>query len=85
MMQIIEQTDEDKLEMYMKCDKEQLAKMLIESNKTIDHMSQFSKPYPLDTHTIISSFLDKDFTLRGTMEYDMKNETSKYTPYDSNK
>jgi hypothetical protein len=35
-MQIVEQTDEEKLTMYMKCKKEQLAKMLIQCNKIID-------------------------------------------------
>ena len=29
------QTDEEKLKMYMKCNKEELAKMLIEANKVI--------------------------------------------------
>ena len=35
MMQIIEQTDEEKLAMYMKCKKVELAKMLIECNRII--------------------------------------------------
>jgi len=35
-MQIVEQTDEEKLAMYMKCKKKQLAKMLIQCNKIID-------------------------------------------------
>ena len=35
-MQVIEQTDEEKLKMYMKCKKKDLAKMLIESNKHLD-------------------------------------------------
>ena len=34
-MQIVKQTDEEKLKMYMKCNKEELAKMLIEANKVI--------------------------------------------------
>jgi hypothetical protein len=36
MLQIIEQTDEEKLAMYMKLDKEEIAKMLIQSNKHLD-------------------------------------------------
>ena len=34
-IQIVEQTDEEKLKMYMKCTKEELAKMLIAANKAI--------------------------------------------------
>ena len=34
-MQVVEQTDEEKLQMYMKCTKKELAEMLIESNKHI--------------------------------------------------
>jgi hypothetical protein len=33
--QIVEQTDEEKLKMYMECTKEELANMLIEANKVI--------------------------------------------------
>ena len=35
MMQIVEQTDEQQLTMYMKCSKEELASMLIQCNKAI--------------------------------------------------
>lgn len=38
MMQIKEQTDKEKLDMYMKCSKEELAKMLISANNHIDNM-----------------------------------------------
>lgn len=36
MLQLIEQTDEEKLKMYMKCTKKELAEMLIQCNKIID-------------------------------------------------
>jgi urease beta subunit len=36
MMQIVEQTHEEKLAMYMKLPKKQLAKMLIECNTLLD-------------------------------------------------
>ena len=42
MYQIIQQTDEEKLAMYMKLSKEELAKMLIENNKVIERLT--SKP-----------------------------------------
>ena len=35
-MQIAEQTDEEKLAMYMKCTKRKLAEMLIQCNKLLD-------------------------------------------------
>jgi hypothetical protein len=35
-MQIIEQTDEEKVAMYMKCKKKQLVEMLLQCNKLID-------------------------------------------------
>lgn len=38
MVQIIEQTDEEKLAMYMKLLKEELAKMLIECNRVISNL-----------------------------------------------
>jgi len=38
-MQIVEQTDEEKLTMYMKCTKKQLAEMLIQCNKLLDMQS----------------------------------------------
>lgn len=34
-MQVIEMTDKEKLKMYMKCSKKELAKMLIESNRIL--------------------------------------------------
>ena len=43
MMQIVEQNDEEKFEMYMKSPKEDLAKMLIQANKTIDSILEFSR------------------------------------------
>jgi hypothetical protein len=36
MIQIIEQSYEEKVEMYMKCTKKELAQMLIESNTQLD-------------------------------------------------
>lgn len=44
-MQIIEQTDEEKLTMYMKLSKQELAKMLIESNKHLLHKPIVVYPY----------------------------------------
>lgn len=38
-MQILKQSDEEKLQMYLKCSKEELAKMLIESNKHVVPMT----------------------------------------------
>lgn len=35
MMHVIEMTDKEKLKMYMKCNKKELAKMLIECHKLI--------------------------------------------------
>lgn len=35
MVQVIEMTDKEKLKMYMKCSKKELAKMLIESNRIV--------------------------------------------------
>ena len=35
-VQIVQMTDEEKLTMYMKCSKKELASMLIEANKYID-------------------------------------------------
>ncbi len=34
--QIVEQTDKQKLKMYMKCKKKELAEMLIQANKVLD-------------------------------------------------
>ena len=36
MIQIIEQTDEEKMAMYMKCTKKELIEMLIQANKHLD-------------------------------------------------
>ena len=36
MIQIIEQSHEEKVEMYMKCTKKELTEMLIESNRQLD-------------------------------------------------
>ena len=38
MIQIVEQTDEEKLAMYMKCTKKQLSEMLIQANKHLDEL-----------------------------------------------
>lgn len=38
MMQLIEQTHEEKVAMYMKCTKKQLIEMLIECNKHLDRL-----------------------------------------------
>lgn len=47
MHQIIQQTDEEKLAMYLKLSKEELAKMLIQSNKQLDNLisNQPFKPF----------------------------------------
>lgn len=44
MMQIVEQTYAEKKAMYMKCSKEKLAEMLIESNRLLDY---YTKKYSL--------------------------------------
>ncbi len=36
MIQIVEQTDKEKMAMYMKCSKKELAEMLIQCNKHLD-------------------------------------------------
>lgn len=41
MLQVIEQTDEEKFKMYMKCSKKKLIEMLIESNKHISNEIEF--------------------------------------------
>jgi hypothetical protein len=46
MYQVIEQTDEEKLAMYMKLKKEELAKMLLAANKIVDNIySSFDPPF----------------------------------------
>jgi hypothetical protein len=51
MMQVIQQTDEEKLTMYMKLSKEELAKMLIEANRHIERIGPIiitnPMPYPV--------------------------------------
>ena len=44
-MQIAEQTDEEKLVMYMKCTKKQLAEMLIQCNKILDTIPKTVETY----------------------------------------
>ena len=41
MIQIVEQTDEEKLAMYMKCTKKQLSEMLIQANKHLDDCTPY--------------------------------------------
>lgn len=41
MMQVVKQTDEEKMVMYMKCPKKQLAQMLIQCNKILDSRSEY--------------------------------------------
>ena len=48
MVQIIEQTDEEKLAMYMRLPKKKLAEMLIECNKIISRIN------PIVTYTPVS-------------------------------
>lgn len=55
MLQIIEQTDEEKLQMYMNtCTKKKLAEMLVQANKVIDLMekeiNQNKKVYEMRCH-----------------------------------
>jgi hypothetical protein len=38
MMQIVEQSDEEKMKMYMKCTKKELASMLIECNRILSNI-----------------------------------------------
>lgn len=38
MYQIVEQTDEEKTEMYMKLDKKELVRMIISCNNVIDNL-----------------------------------------------
>lgn len=43
MIQVIEQTQEQKIEMYMKCTKHELVEMLIECNRILYTHSQVHK------------------------------------------
>ena len=45
MITIIEQTDEEKMKMYMKLPKKKLVEMLIESNKNLTRKIKDSSPY----------------------------------------
>jgi hypothetical protein len=45
MIQIVKQTDKQKLAMYMKLKKKEIAKMLVQANKHLDYFT--SKPSPL--------------------------------------
>lgn len=59
-MQIVEQSDEDKLNTYMKLDKEELAKMLIQANKHINHFTNRSfKNSPIHDKAAIIAMLDE--------------------------
>lgn len=52
MMQIIEQTHEEKMAMYMKLSKKELAQMLIEANRHLENrpiMVQPIQPYTMPT------------------------------------
>lgn len=40
MMQVIEQTHDEKMKMYMKCSKKKIIEMLIECNRILDAQSQ---------------------------------------------
>lgn len=48
MVQIVEQTDEEKLAMYLKCSKKELAKMVIECNRIIKARALEIKYEPAD-------------------------------------
>lgn len=47
MIQIIEQTDEEKTAMYMKCNKAELVMMLIECNKRINQLVKPNGSYAI--------------------------------------
>ena len=40
MVRIVEQTDEEKIAMYMKCKKRELAEMLVNSNNALEHVQK---------------------------------------------
>lgn len=46
MFQIVEQTDEEKEKMYMKCTKKELVKMLIEANRILQNIRPVVVEYP---------------------------------------
>lgn len=50
MMQVVKQSEKQKLEMYMKCKKKDLAKMLIQANLYLENMRENLKPqyYPFN-------------------------------------
>lgn len=49
MVQVIEQSEEEKLAMYMAMPKRHLAEMLVQANKVIDMLyAQRNSAYPLD-------------------------------------
>lgn len=55
MMQVIEQTDEEKLVMYMKCSKKELAKMLIEANKHRSAPTVSYSAYPIGPMGVLTA------------------------------
>ena len=51
MMQVIEQTHDEKMKMYMKCTKKNLAEMLIECNRILDAQLQVKN---LSSNSVLS-------------------------------
>jgi len=48
MIQVVEMSDKEKLEMYMKMKKIELSKMLIEANKQLERLMTISVAYNVD-------------------------------------
>lgn len=52
MVQAIKMTDKEKLRMYMKCSKKELAKMLIECNRIIEGHFERGQLFTFETPTM---------------------------------
>lgn len=59
MMQVIEQTHEQKMKMYMKCTKQKLAEMLIECNRILDAQLQVKN---ISSNSLISGSVSSSTT-----------------------
>jgi hypothetical protein len=53
---VVEMTDEEKLEMYMKLSKKEIAKMLIESNKNLDVMIKHQQQFFIPSYPILPAY-----------------------------
>ena len=59
MMQVIEQTHEEKMKMYMKCTKKKLSEMLIECNRILDGQMQVKN---ISSNSLVSGSVSSSTT-----------------------